>query len=615
MKNIDHIPCTRCAKTLGTILRAFDDAPYCSNCYHFHLARSVCSRCGGGLRHRADQTPTHCYKCADTVLWLNMPCCNCPRLASEAGRFHEGRVYCKNCKYLASPDKACSYCDYVGKRVHTAIPRGLTEPACPRCRQERKPMCLGCFRARKVAGTIDGKNVCKECLARGTLNIITCPGCAQLRPEAVGDRCMGCITLMLAEKLRDKISASLSHAWSREILSDFFCDIRDRSPVGKVNLLKSNAEGFCLLDKAFGTTSELTAPAVLKAFHPNPLIRFTGIKEWMTARRGMNFKSEECLLTIHRLKVDSSLQTVETAWIRTLAEQFHDYLLAGRTKRLGKGVKRTRFPMQFSTIRSAVTKAVQFMQHCEVLGATSRAGLTEEALDDYTVQHEKTWHVLGAFIRYWNRRVPSFQRLKLPKTPGRRDNPLLVLSDEVRADLVNRWLAIDDGIEHRNAVVALLMLTYAQPVKRVSALRFEHLTRIDGKLSLDFGEGPVEIDPDVSARLESWLLRRVHHSVFSNVAASPFLFPGRTARAGVSAGTISYWCVAHGATLRQIAATAISRFYARGLTDPTALIDILGVKPATAMLYWHRSGAHHASHTYRETFGALREAGQLDTDP
>lgn len=612
MINVDNTACTRCNKVLKHILNAFDGTPYCVGCGNNHLARSTCSRCGGGIRHGSDQAPKYCYKCADTDLWLGKSCCNCNRLAMKKGRSHLGQVYCKNCKYLAIPDRACSYCDYVGKRVHTALPRGLDQPACPACRSKGRPVCLGCNRSRKVVGTIDGKNVCRECLARGALDIIACPKCGLNRPAAVGDRCMGCMRLKVAETMKDKLAETLSQPWVRDLLQQFFKDIHDRTPTGIISLLKSNAEGFRVLDETLGDADELDEAAVLRSFHPRPLTRFMGIKEWLTARHGMDFKSESCLHTVHLLKMNSFLNTVEASWIRTLAGEFHAALLAGRAKRIDKRVGRTRFPMQFSSIRGAVIKAVQFMEHCASLGGTSRADLTEEALDDYAVQHERTWHVLGAFVRYWNRRVVSFQRLELPKTPGRRDNPVLILSDDVRSDLINRWLSVDDGIDLRSAVFALLMLTYAQPAKRIACLRFDNLTRVDGVLSLDFGKGPIEIEPVIAERLDLWLAQRIHHSVFRDVAASPFLFPGRTARAGVSAATISAWCVSQGATLRQIGATAINRFYARGLTDPTQLTEILGVKPATAMLYWYRSGAHAATHTYTETFGALREAGQLE---
>lgn len=612
MINVDQIPCMCCKRALKKLLRAFDHAPYCSSCYHRRLLSTACARCGRGVRHRVDQTPTYCSRCAHTLLWLNKPCCNCSRLASENGGIYDGRVYCKTCRYLASPDRACSFCNYIGKRVHKAIPRGITQPACPSCRQERSPRCPGCFRNRKLAGIIDGKNVCSECFDSNTLNIISCPSCGQKRPAAVEHRCMGCLAVRLAETLGNKISSTLTRSWSRELFEGFFSDLRDRLPQNNLALLKSNAEGFRILESALGNAEEMTAPAVLKAFYPQPLTRFTGIKEWMMARHGMDFKSDECLQIIHQLKMDAFLETIDTSWIRTLASEFHTALLDGRTKRLGKGVKRARFPMKYSTIRAAVIKAVQFMQHCATLGATSRAGLTEEALDDYTVHHERTWHVLGAFIRYWNRRVVSFQRLELPKSPARRDNPKLVLSEEVRAALVNRWLATQDGVELRNAVVALLMLTYAQPVKRIVGLQFEHLVRERGSLSLDFGKGAVEIDPLIAECLEHWLEQRVHHSAFRAVSASSFLFPGRTARAGVAATTISVWCVAQGITLRHIGASAMSGFFARGMTDPTPLIDILGVTPATAMRYWHRSGAQDATLTYRETFGALRESGQLE---
>lgn len=589
---------------------------YCQICYQ-RLNKTACTTCGAGIRHTSKTPPERCYRCEKSAPWKGKACHRCSRIAHPKGAFFEGKVYCESCLHHAAPPERCHYCGdmHPGSRIYCRPSFGLDKPACQRCANKSSPVCGICLRNRAITGELFGRPSCSICIERGTIldGICSKCDCHDIAPNTA--QCRGCRNLRLAYSLRRKCESRLKQSWVKRAFVDFTEDAGIKTKSGQVvTLMKRNIEGFILIDDALEDASQLTVTKVLEAFQSDRTNRlYRVIKHWLGAARGLDFDGDEARLFWHERKIERLLSEVGPPWVRQELQAFYSHLMRGRELMLSAGMKRGSAPLDLESILLTMKYASWLMSHCHLQGAISSSSITQAMVDEYVSYHEKTFHALGAFVRYLNRSKRRFEHIELPPRRRARNSIELRLTHEARRSCVDAWLSATKGISLRNSAVALVCMFYLQKPAAVLALRRSNLRVEPEALYLDFGQGYEEIDPDIAAVLRRWLSTWNHHSRFKHIAGNDFLFPGTRPDRGYSSLTFSAWLKSdHSISSRQLFSTALHGLIEAGLDDPSAMVRLYGVRPSTAIRYWRESGADLTTFLFKDAIETMRENGDLD---
>lgn len=608
-----HTACHRCKKARQCKVD-HNGFPYCFKCYE-DLPRSICTACSKGIRYTSAVAPELCYRCEKSSTWKGKTCQRCGRTATVGGLVKDGKVYCGSCRIHAQDMRHCHYCNRIRKYVFFRKSLGIDQPACTSCAHEHRPRCEVCNAPRLLIGIVEGRKACEACTQRGTLLDGTCSRCGKHDPAPDTPYCQGCQNLRLAHVIRRKAIATLSQAWVQDLFTAYTEDAGIQSTPGQVvTLIRRNLEGFQLIDRSLGNENELTVESVLRALATEgPDQRFRSVKQWLSAARGLDFNGEEALLIRHRYRVDRVLASSKAPWIRAELEAFYARLWQRRIKMLAANMTRGNSPLQLESILLAVKYASWLLDACLAVGVTSTQGINQTMLDAYVAEHEKTFHTLGAFIRYLNRSRQRFQPLELPPRRTARSTIHLRMTHDHRVHAVRQWLAATGNKDLRNACVALLCMFYLQKPATILALQRQHLRREGNVVSLDFGQGFEEMDPDIATVLIRWLDTWHHHSRFKEIAQNDFLFPGNRTTCGYSTAAFGNWLrKTNGISLHQLFATAVHGLIEAGLEDLSTMITVYAVRPSTAIRYWKDAGADVATFLYKEAIETMRENGDFD---
>jgi hypothetical protein len=357
----------------------------------------------------------------------------------------------------------------------------------------------------------------------------------------------------------------------------------------------------------------LTETAVIDAFSVDPTNhRFKAVKYFLGAAHGLAFDSDHSRNHALGTAIERSIHATPSCWIKEELFRFYGRLWEVRQRRIEAGIKRAGVPMKLSTFGNVIRRARAFMEHCASTGASSALAIDQFMVDTYSVEHPRHFHSLGSFVRHLNRDKLRLFKLKLPPKTGERSSVHLRISANRRAELVGEWLGLHDGPDLRNSAVSLLCMFYLQKPEVVLALRRENMRREGEVISLDFGYGWEQIDPEICDVLARWLDAWHNPSRFRDIVQSQYLFPGMKPDKGYGSDRYSQWLRKHhGITRRQLYATAVHGLIEAGLTDPGALVHQFGIHPSSAIRYWKDSGRDLSSFLYAEIIQTMRERGEI----
>lgn len=608
-------PCNGCQRTMSCV-HDREGFSYCRQCYKARPMAS-CDGCARFMKYTSPEPPALCYRCAQSEQWKGQPCHRCGTTVHEKGAFCDGHVYCKGCRHHAIPKRWCHYCQALKPRVYRRDALGLDQPACDGCASAHRARCGVCRQLRLLPGFVQGRPACEGCVERGTLLDGVCSQCGHHDKAPDSPQCLGCASLRRAHAVREKAVATLQQPWMQALFLAFTDDAGiERVPAQVVTLMKRNIAGFQLLDQQLADAEALTVTAVLEAMVSDTTNRrFRVIKHYLGATRGLDFDGEEARVFHYQQKLARVVATAATPWIATELQAFHASMLMRRKKMLDAGRTRGALPMTYDSMLLAIKYARWMLNASHELGATSAHSVTQTMVDAYVAAHPKTFQTLAAVVRHLNRNRQRFQPLELPTKAPVRSSIHLRVSHQQRSELVRIWLAADEGMTLRNSCVALLCMFYLQKPYQVLALRRRDLQRDGTSVSIDFGQGPEEIDVDIAAVLVRWLDAWHHHSRFRALAQNDFLFPGTRPDRGYSNVAFNNWLrSAHGLGARELFGTALHGLIEAGLTDPSAMIRVYGIRPATALRYWRDAGADLSTFLFKEAIEAMRENGDFDVN-
>lgn len=177
-------------------------------------------------------------------------------------------------------------------------------------------------------------------------------------------------------------------------------------------------------------------------------------------------------------------------------------------------------PGYIDTSRQSMSIAAQFLDFLATCGRTLQK--TRQAdIDAWLVGGPSTRTLARAFVRW------AIRHQHIPKVdfPYRTAKMTPVLGQQERLALLRELLDNDPPrpLPHRTA--GLLLLFYAQPIKRIAAVRIGQLGQDEHGATITFDEQPVPIPEPFAAVITEHRHNRPNMSTATNVG-SAWLFPG-----------------------------------------------------------------------------------------
>lgn len=577
-----HTTCGCCGRDMAKATAVADGVAYCNTCYAREFRAVPCSECGKATRTLGGKTPARCRSCRTQ----GRRCVRCGKAVPRAGLMVPEGAVCPSCvRYFQEP-QACPLCGQQSLRLARDVAAGFTEPVCDRCRQKHFRICPACGKYRRPAGEdTQGRIVCKSCLQRATPFI--CPQCGQEGRAHSRTRCEACYW---KDSLQDRVRQAeplLTREWTRQAFRAFFEILQERIGARAAALRLSRY--FCYfakLDALFPSPEAITAEALIGAVGSEGLRRFA-VPHGALIRLGLIPSwSQDTLAHLQEESAQTQLlEATQGLWYGPLLLRFQGHLreVNQRYRQRGWAGKQQRFVAR--TITSALRAARRFLE-----GVSSEnplpgiQGVQQAQLDQFLVAHPGYRDAIRAFVRFLNRKEKLFRKLRVESIS--RHLPATIFLEHGRyTALLQAWLAPGDA-DLKSALIACLMLLYAQPAQRIVRLRLSDLAfRQNEGYRITFARTEILLDPRISTLVDRYLQQRHALATLEDAQGTDWLFPGRRHGGHLHEASVTYYLQKYQVTSKQLFATAIYYAYLGGLRHPKVLVKAFGITDQTAVKY------------------------------
>jgi hypothetical protein len=465
-------PCGVCAKTAAIAVRGRQGRPdVCVNCYR--LPEAVCARCGQRRPcNFADDAQPICKSCAPRA---TTGCARCGEVRPPTARWPEGPV-CEPCYRAALSHRGrCSDCQTL---------RRLVDPPGPRASR-----CAAC-----AGVAVPGGHVCGDCGVEDRLfERGRCARCALARRARA----------LLASDAED-LPDALGPVYEAIVAAP--------QPYSALNWLRTGAGAALLAEVAAG---QLEATHQALDAHPRP--RTADYLRRMLIAHGVLDGRDEELARAERW-VAELLEGISRPADRRLVTAYATWRVL---RRLRRRVEHNQSP--WTATRHAKNQ----------LGAAV-------ALLDWLAFHERTLAEAGqADIDAWLATGPAAYDardfLAWASEHGH-SQPLTVPAPVAHAgttlDADARWAILarllhDDSLDLTDRVAGCLLLCYAQPLSRITALTLDQVTRRDdGTTTIRFGRDHIVVPEPLAGLLGALIDTGRRYLAVGAPATSRWLFPG-----------------------------------------------------------------------------------------
>ncbi len=335
------------------------------------------------------------------------------------------------------------------------------------------------------------------------------------------------------------------------------------------------------LDDQYDDPGKLSVNALLTAVGHRALWKYPNLFAFLFKEKVLPHVNKDAVEDFVELcKQRKLLAHAGDGWAaKMLADYHHDLLsMATSNQKLGRQLK-----MNTVTVSLVASKA--FLSHATERGIRSAHQLTRDELDGFVREKPGLFNSVRRFIHWLNRNRKVFREISLPKA-NKKNSGVVGLSLPKQRALYQQWIAATEDMT-KPAVIGIFMMLYAQPPKRIAAMRLNQVRRLDdGNYEIRFAKVPLQLDAAESALLDRYLTHRRRWSVFDEVSSSPWIFPGRGWKERLSEFTIGKYVQSWGTTASELYSTAMRSIYAEGLQHPKVPVDALGVSVITAVKYF-----------------------------
>lgn len=528
-----HRRCGLCQTTAAIAVRAHDGQPdVCVNCYR--LPEAVCARCGQRRPcNFADSSQPVCKACAPRNTAL---CARCGGDRPAQARWPEGPV-CEPCYRTALHRRGpCADCRQTRRLVH---PPGPEASRCADC-----------------AGVdVPGRHVCDDCGVEDRLY--------------ERGRCVRCsLARRTAELLRGDQPA----------VPDTFVPIHEaivtaRQPYSALNWLRQGAGAPLLAELATGKKA-ITHETL--DVHPRP--RAADYLRRLLVAHGLLDERDEQLARAERWVADL-LTAIPRPADRRLVAAYATWRVLRRLRR-----RADRAPGPWTPTRHAKTHlnaAVALLDWLADRDLTlTEAGQTE--IDTWLTTGPGA-HNARDFLA-WAAEHGHAQPLTVPVPAGGTGT---TMDPDERWHILARLLH-DDTLDLTDRVAGSLLLCYAQPLSRITALTVDHITRDPEVTTIRFGGDPIVVPEPLAGLLGALLDTPRSYVGVGSPATSPWLFPGHLPGRPLTPARLGQRLRKLGIDARAGRRAALIHLAAQ--LPAAVLADLLHLTPGTAVRWVNNAG-------------------------
>jgi hypothetical protein len=591
--------CVTCART-GRPLSATGQGPMCQRCVHRRSA-TACSHCQvvKPVAAKTADGEALCERCRRRLRG-HRRCGSCHNVAAIASRAREGRPdICVNCYRL--PEAVCSHCE---QRRPCNFADGA-QPICKRCAPRPTAVCAYCHADRPVTARWPDGPVCDHCYRAALHRRGRCAGCGQQRrlvaptgPDATrcadcagvalpGDHvCVGCgIEDRLYERghcvrcsLRRRALALLADGQGHlpAVLEPVAAAIAAaRQPYSALNWLRGGIGAAILAELATGRM-----PLTHEALDAHRSVRGADyLRRLLIAHGVLDDRDDELART--ETWTAELLDSIERPEDRRLIAAYATWRVLRRLRARAERDTRPRTTIRHA--RNQLTAATALLDWLAERGLTL-AQARQGDIDTWLATGPAAYRARD-FLSWAGEHghCPPLSVAPATAATGTSMDP-----DE-RFGLLDRLLH-DDTLELTDRVAASLLLAYAQPLSRITAITLDQIGRADdGRVTtIRFGNDDIDL-PDPLAHLLAELIDTPRGYVGIRAPAnSPWLFPGGQPGRPLTPSHL-------GARLRKLGINAragrrAALIHLAAQLPAAVLADLLHLTPGTAVRWVNNAG-------------------------
>jgi hypothetical protein len=587
------VVCTRSGRRLYTT----DEGGMCARCAYRRRA-TVCSGCGERkpVAGRDDKGRPLCERCRRQARGQRR-CGLCGRTASIAARAREGRPdVCVNCYRL--PEAVCARC---GQRRPCNF-ADSPEPVCKACAPRATATCARCGQDRPPSARWAEGPVCERCYRAALHRRGRCADCQETRrlvhpAGAQATRCADCAGVDVPgrhvcndcgveDRLYERghcVRCALARRTTELLRGDqpavpgafvpiYEAIVAARQPYSALNWLRKGAGASLLSDLAAGRQA-----ITHETLDTHPRRRAADYLRRLLVAHGLLPERDEQLTRAERWVADL-LTTIQRPADRRLIAAYATWRVL---RRLRRRAERTRGP--WTPTRHAKTHLGAAVGLLDWL-AERDLTLAEAGQDEID-----TWLTTGP-VAYkardflaWATEHGHCQPLTVPV-------PTVATGTTMDPD--ERWrilarLLHDKTIDLTDRVAGSLLLCYAQPLSRITALTVDHVTR-EPETTVRFGTDQIRVPEPLASLLGALLDTPRPYVGVGSPSTSPWLFPGHLPGRPLTPARLGQRLRKLGIDARAGRRAALINLAAQ--LPAAVLADLLHLTPGTAVRWVNNAG-------------------------
>ena len=421
------------------------------------------------------------------------------------------------------------------------------EPLCQMCGAPRD-RCRSCGRTRLVTARPGGKPLCRTCYRYDPSSLRACSGCGTTTHTYHHGLCHAC-----AAPGQVRALLSLAGQPIRADLEPVADALIRTAPVSLLKWLESGSARRVLA--AVAASRGPVTHASLDQIQPS---RAVGPLRAALVAAGLLPLRDEQLAAFERW-MQRALPRVTDANDRRI---IRSYVRWGPLRRLRRASARR--PLTYGqqvTARSEVRAAIRLAQWLRSRQVTLSA-CRQADVDQWLASAEPGRHLARQFLQWCTARGYAHDA-EIPVAP-REARPARQPPEADQRWEIARNLLHGKGHEATDRVAGCLVLLYAQPLSRITALTTSHVLDGAAGMKLSLGITPVDIPEPLATQVRDLVARRRGHAAIGHTDDNPWLFPGGRAGRPISTARLH---------------VRLSRICRRGGAPPAS--ELAGSEPVT----------------------------------
>lgn len=589
--------CVVCART-GRRLYVTGDGAMCSRCAHRRRA-TVCSRCGETkpVAARDDDGRPLCERCRRQTRG-HRRCGLCGRTAAIAVRAHDRQPdVCVNCYQL--PGAVCARC---GQRRPCNF-AGSSEPICKACALRATDVCARCGQDSPPQARWPDGPVCEPCYRAALHHRGPCADCGQARrlvhpPDPEASRCADCAGIDVPgrhvcddcgveDKLYERgrcVRCALARRTTELLrgdqpaVPDAFVPVHEaivaaRQPYSALNWLRQGAGTPLLAELATGKKA-----ITHETLDGHPRRRAADYLRRLLVTHGLLPERDEQLARAEQWVADLLAAIPRPADRRLVAA----YATCRVLRRLRRRADRAHGP--WTPTRHAkvhLNAAVGLLDWLAERDLTL-AGAGQAEIDRWLTTGPGAYNARDFLA--WATEHGHARPLTVPVPAGGTGT---TMDPDKRWSILARLLH-DHTVDLTDRVAGSLLLCYAQPLSRITALTVDQITRDPGLTTIRFGTDPIVVPQPLAGLISALLDAPRAYVGVGSPATSPWLIPGHLPGRPLTPARLGQRLRKLGIDARAARRAALIHLAAQ--LPAAVLADLLHLTPGTAVRWVNSAG-------------------------